>query len=491
MTISVQRSRKLISGSGWANPLTHDFPIENAADVAVFADNQKLTLGVHYTVGGVSNPAGYTITITTPGDWAPAVWVLDVLYPINQPSDVDQGGQFGARFEAALDRMARSDQVIWERALRSVAVNRTTPLDQEIELPPPVPGAAIGYDAGNNLVTLLPDDLGGLIEVSAFMAAFLSSADAAAALAALGIDGNFARLDTAQTWTAAQTYGTAGSAAAPSIKFAADSGIYASSGTNISFSLAGGHIGRFATDGVHVGKLSAGIATVGHSLLTSGLAQHVRSAAVALQVNRIGAAGAIAEFMTSGTVALQVNEVGIDVPINGSATNTNIRFGFGAGHGIYALANTNVSFAIGGVHVGRFSSTGLHVTKFSADISTVGHSLTNDGLIQSTRNNDIAAQFNRTGSGGRIAEFLDDGNAVVHVGTDGSVTATTFLGDIAVAQATTAQLNSASNAINTTGKFRGKLVFNTDTAKLVAANASGASGTWKNVGTGATEHSPS
>ena len=111
--------------------------------VAVFADNQKLTLGVHYTVGGVSNPAGYTITITTPGDWAPAVWVLDVLYPINQPSDVDQGGQFGARFEAALDRMARSDQVIWERALRSVAVNRTTPLNQEIELPPPVPGGQL------------------------------------------------------------------------------------------------------------------------------------------------------------------------------------------------------------------------------------------------------------------------------------------------------------------------------------------------------------
>lgn len=146
MTIPVERSRKIISGSGWENPLTHAFPIENAADVKVYADSEELTLGVHYSVSGVGNPAGYSVAITDPGDWAPAVWVLDVLYPINQPSDVDQGGQFGARFENALDRMARSDQVIYERALRSVAVNRTTPLDAEIELPAPEADSVLGWN---------------------------------------------------------------------------------------------------------------------------------------------------------------------------------------------------------------------------------------------------------------------------------------------------------------------------------------------------------
>lgn len=145
MTIPVQRPRKIISGSGWANPLVHDYPIENVTDVGVFADSEELTLGVHYSVSGVGDPAGYTVTITNPEDWSPAVWVLDVQYPINQPSDVDQGGQFGARFEAALDRMARSDQVVYERARRSLAVDRTTPLDAEVSLPAAEANSLLGW----------------------------------------------------------------------------------------------------------------------------------------------------------------------------------------------------------------------------------------------------------------------------------------------------------------------------------------------------------
>lgn len=145
MTIPVQRPRKIISGSGWSNPLTHDYPVENVTDVKVFADSVELTLGVHYSVTGVGNPAGYSVSITNPGDWDPEVWVLDVQYPVNQPSDVDQGGQFGARFEAALDRMARSDQVVYERARRSLAVSRTTPLDAEVSLPAAEADSLLGW----------------------------------------------------------------------------------------------------------------------------------------------------------------------------------------------------------------------------------------------------------------------------------------------------------------------------------------------------------
>lgn len=54
----------------------------------------------------------------------------------------------------------------------------------------------------------------------------------------------------------------------------------------------------------------------------------------------------------------------------------------------------------------------------------------------------------------------------------------------------TAALAAAGNAVNTTGKFTGKLLFNTDTGILVAAAGASAASVWKNVGTGATAHTP-
>ena len=285
--------------------------------------------------------------------------------------------------------------------------------------------------------------------------------------------------------------GTASVAVAPAIEFAAGLGMYATAaGDNVSFTVGGNHIGRFRSDGVHVGKFTPDIATTGASIFATGLVQAVRNADIALQVNRLGAVGTIAEFKAAGANVLAVNEIGIDVPLSGSATNTNIRFGYGGGHGIYSLANTNISFAIGGVHVGRFSSTGIHVTKFAADISQVGHSLINDGLLQSTRNGGVVAQLNRTGSDGTIAEFMNDGVVVASVATDGGHTARRFAGDIVLAQATTAQLTSISAAINTDGKFYGKVVLNTTINKLVVANGSGAGATWRNVHDGSTAHTP-
>lgn len=46
---------------------------------------------------------------------------------------------------------------------------------------------------------------------------------------------------------------------------------------------------------------------------------------------------------------------------------------------------------------------------------------------------------------------------------------------------TTAALNAIANAVNTTGKFAGKVLLNTTTGKLVAATGGAASDTWKSA----------
>ncbi|MFA7602567.1 MAG: hypothetical protein WCY29_06120, partial [Novosphingobium sp.] len=135
MTVPVQNSRKVINGTGWSNPLTHAFMLENVTHLSVYADDVQLVLGTDYSVYGVGDPDGYSVVIAVPGSWSPVRWVLKVDYPINQPSDVDQGGQFGERFERALDRVARGMQSMKEGLDRAVA----RPLTEDV---PPSPLAA-------------------------------------------------------------------------------------------------------------------------------------------------------------------------------------------------------------------------------------------------------------------------------------------------------------------------------------------------------------
>lgn len=140
MTVSVQISRRVIAAAGgWSNPLTHTFLLENVTHLEVWADDVRLTLGVDYSVAGVSDPAGYQVNITSPGSWTPQTFALVVNYPIDQPSDVDLGGQFGARFEAALDRIARGMQSLDDRTRRALKLPFDQPVDQEISFSNDIP----------------------------------------------------------------------------------------------------------------------------------------------------------------------------------------------------------------------------------------------------------------------------------------------------------------------------------------------------------------
>lgn len=194
MTVPVQNSRRVVTtGGDPVSTLTHEFQLTDASYLHVYADGVELVRGVDYSVSGIGDPAGYEVTLTEPLDWSADVWVLNVEYPINQPSDVDQGGQFGARFENALDRMALGLQTLDDRTKRTPKLALTTSLDAaEVAFPPPSPDNVIGWDQfGQNLENkgTLPDisvvvesvaainnvsnNIGAVIGVDAYMAEVL------------------------------------------------------------------------------------------------------------------------------------------------------------------------------------------------------------------------------------------------------------------------------------------------------------------------------
>jgi hypothetical protein len=64
------------------------------------------------------------------------------------------------------------------------------------------------------------------------------------------------------------------------------------------------------------------------------------------------------------------------------------------------------------------------------------------------------------------------------------------MGAVLVTVSTTAALAAIANAVNTTGKYKGKMVFNETTGILVIAADTTAAAVWKNAGTGVTAHTP-
>lgn len=121
MTTAVKSPRKVIAGPDFTNPLTHDFMLETAAHLEVYADGVQLSIGTDYLVEGIGNESGYQVIILTPGDWPANKWVLYVNVPLDQPADVDLASAFATRFENALDGLARRIQKLgtdMERTLR-------------------------------------------------------------------------------------------------------------------------------------------------------------------------------------------------------------------------------------------------------------------------------------------------------------------------------------------------------------------------------------
>lgn len=182
MTVTEKSSRKLISGTGWTNPLTHDFELENSTHLKVYADDTLLVLGVNYTVSGVGSDSGYSVTISTPGVWtAVSTWVLSVEPPISQADDISLGGTYGARFEDGLDALTRRVQRLRDDARRAFKAPRTTVVGDAPTMDVLAEGEFWVADADGNMVR--GGDAGDIANAQGYASAAAASAVDAAASA--------------------------------------------------------------------------------------------------------------------------------------------------------------------------------------------------------------------------------------------------------------------------------------------------------------------
>ena len=153
MTVTEKPARKIISGSGWSNPLTFDIYIESSSHIEVWADDELLDLGSDYTVSDVANPAGFSVTITDTGR-APDNFILIHTPPVVQGTDLSGGGVFGSAYMAGLDAVVRRLQAIEDRVRRAVVQTIDTPLDAaQVTIEVGAAGSLLKVDASGNVVS--------------------------------------------------------------------------------------------------------------------------------------------------------------------------------------------------------------------------------------------------------------------------------------------------------------------------------------------------
>lgn len=143
MTVSSTTNKGQYTGNGSNKIFAYPFKILNANDVRVIAttistgEDTVQTIDTHYSVSGVGDDAGGSITFIT----APASTVRITVVPVlssTQEEDYIENGPFLANaHETALDRQALISQKLEERIGRAVTVPAGTLSSFDMELPTP------------------------------------------------------------------------------------------------------------------------------------------------------------------------------------------------------------------------------------------------------------------------------------------------------------------------------------------------------------------
>lgn len=210
MTIASSNSRNNYVGNGLLDTYQYTFLIRNAEDLRVTLKDPDLveypqTLGVDYTVDGVGESEGGTITLEA-GNLTSG-WTISIrrVKAVNQETDLrNQGSYFPETVEDALDDLAMSDQQQQDEIDRSMKLPETIDPDSFDPILPPEligsPNRAFGTDPTGTKFALGPsfgDIQGAAASAAAAAASEANAADSAADADAARIAAEAAR-DAAQ-----------------------------------------------------------------------------------------------------------------------------------------------------------------------------------------------------------------------------------------------------------------------------------------------------
>ena len=146
MTVSSANNKNQYTGNGSNTAFTYTFKIFDQDDIQVYKGTTLQTITTDYTVSGVANPAGGTVTFVV----APLNGVTVTLRlnePFTQEINYVDGDDFPASsHEEGLDRSAARDLTLQEQISRSLLLPVNTTLSG-LELPEPIAGNHLAWNS--------------------------------------------------------------------------------------------------------------------------------------------------------------------------------------------------------------------------------------------------------------------------------------------------------------------------------------------------------
>ncbi len=124
MTLAVQAGRNDYIGNASTTAFFYTFRIINTGDIGVFLDGSQQTLTTHFTLSGVGNANGGTVTFLTAPGTDVAVLLLRTQ-PLKQGSDYIPNESFPAeRIESDLDKLSMQVQMLQEELGRCIKLEK-------------------------------------------------------------------------------------------------------------------------------------------------------------------------------------------------------------------------------------------------------------------------------------------------------------------------------------------------------------------------------
>jgi microcystin-dependent protein len=197
MTIETTAVKVVALGNGATTVWPFTFMIPALEDVTltlvdVASGNQTVIAPIQYTVAGLGNPAGGSVTYPLSGSPVASTTqvVVERRMPLKQETDLqNQGAAYPETIEDALDYLTMVAQQLQDQINRSIVFNVAD--SSTVTLPSATARAnkVLGFDSGGNAIAVAA--LSPSVTVSAAMIPVVTAPTTNAALTALGFPGAF------------------------------------------------------------------------------------------------------------------------------------------------------------------------------------------------------------------------------------------------------------------------------------------------------------